>query len=265
MSLSLVTLRAISTILLVPGMAAYAATAPMSPSPPPNWHVNFEHRGAIEGSNLESSPFSIGGRLYLMASQMGNFFPDNKCHSYFCILDMATGNPVSCPNASTDFAFQSAVTSVDNSRVWVFGTARNRCTQCPNFGCGPCDEATGACFVGAWSSAGPSGPNGEWAWDGPFHAVDLPPNVTAYNVGVGVLPPGTPAPPGLPAHQAFMALEGRPDGSPGNLVAINTGADGNLGANWGCSTPRPTLWDPRSRSVRPAAARLRATQTVITI
>lgn len=214
-------------------LCLWASASAASPTPPPGWKVNFDHRGALEGSNLESSPFALGGSLYLMASQMGNINPDGSCNSYFCVVDMLTGDQLSCPNASAGFAFSSAVTSVDGSTVWVFGSARNRCSSCPNFGCGPCDVATGKCFIGAWSSTGPSSPGGDWVWNGPFHALDLPPNVTAYNVGVGVVPAGAPVPPGLPPNQAFMALEADPaPGGQGQLLAINTGADGDLGKNW---------------------------------
>jgi hypothetical protein len=219
-------------------VALALAQPQVSPAPPAGWASNFEHRGAIEGSNLESSPFSLGGTLYLMASQMGPFAPDGQCHSFFCILDMATGSKVSCPNASSGFAFQSAVTSLDGSRVWVFGTAQDRCTHCPGgWGCGACDAASNACYVGAWSSAGPAAPGGAWAWDGPYHALDTPRDsrgvsINIPNVGVGPVPVGTVLPGFSQGIQAFMAIEGGTQGSDGSFLAVNVGTDGNLGANW---------------------------------
>lgn len=225
-------------LLLLAAARAAAAPAPRpSPTAPPGWAPNFRHAGALEGSNLESSPFSLGGRLYLMASQMGPFAPDGQCHSFFCVLDMATGAKVSCPNASTGFAFQSAVTALDGARVWVFGTAQDRCTHCAGgWGCGACDAASNACYVGAWSSAGPAAGGGAWAWEGPFHALDTPRDsagvaINIPNVAVGPVPAGTVVP-GVGAIQAFMAIEGNTPGSDGNFLAVNVGSDGDLGANW---------------------------------
>lgn len=224
------------TLIALALVAARAQVPRASPAPPPGWAPNFQHVGAIEGSNLESSPFSLGGSLYLMASQMGSFYPDGSCHSFFCIIDMATGDKISCPNASSGFAFQSAVTALDGSRVWVFGTAQDRCTHCPGggWGCGPCDASQNNCYVGAWS--GNVTPSGEWTWEGPFKALETPRDkngvsVNIPNVGVGPVPAGTLIP-GVGAIQAFMAIEGSLESIDGHFIAVNTGTDGDLGRNW---------------------------------
>lgn len=180
------------------------------------------------GYTLESSPFALNGTLYIMAAQMGRFYPDGEAHSFFCVMNADTGAVVSCPNSSTGFAFQSAVSDNQRGRVWVFGSAWDRAQSsapnCKPWGCGAC--AQGHCYVGAWSSTD------LMTWDGPHPAVTLPENVTVPNVGVGFLPSGSPPPPGLPPHQAFMALEARLPGAQGNMIAINVGTDGDLSVGW---------------------------------
>lgn len=231
-------MKATALVWLTSCFVASAIPPPPLPPPYPGWKTNFNHAGMLPGFG-ESSPFALGSGFYLMTSTEGLFWPDDKCHSYFCVHDMYTGDVLSCPNASSGFAFFSAVTDFNHTVVWVFGSAQDRCTSgpgCKPFGCGPCDDASGKCYIGAWSSTGPAIPGGEWVWDGPFEALHLPPNVWVPNVGVGVVPAGTQVPGLSEPIQAFMALEGAPKspapGVNGRYLAVNTGQDGNLGTNW---------------------------------
>jgi hypothetical protein len=106
--------------------------------------------------------------------------------------------------------------------VWVFASAWDRPNShepgCAPWGCGAC--ARGRCFVAAWSSVDLV------SWDGPRVAVQLPPNKTVPNVGVGFVPASAPRVPGVPRHQAFMVLEGLAG------VAVNTNTDGDLASGW---------------------------------
>ncbi len=192
------------------------------------WAANFQHLGALVGSTLESSPFSLHGRLYIMAAQMGPFAPDGQGHSFFCILDALSGERISCPNSSSGFAFQSAISDAATGTVWVFGSAwdraQSKAPDCKPWGCGAC--AQGSCYVGVWSSSDLK------SWVGPEVAVQLPGGLTVPNVGVGLVPASAELPAGLPRHQAFMALEAREAGAQGALLAINTGSTGDLSRDW---------------------------------
>ena len=194
----------------------------VAPSPSP-WKPNFQHVGALAMNTLESTPFTLRGKLYVQQAMMGNFAPDNLAHSYFCIHAADTGAVISCPNSSSGFAFQSSI--VDDARgvLFVFGSAWDRAQSktpdCRPWGCGACAE--GHCNVSVWSTRDLVN------WVGPTVAVQLPPNVTVPNVAVGFRDRVTPPPPaGLPPHQAFMILESSSE------MAINTGSDGDLSVNW---------------------------------
>lgn len=195
---------------------------PATASSASNWTANFAHEGMLALGTLESSPFTLNGALYVMISKMGDFAPDGKPHSYFCVHDAATGRAVSCPPQSSGFAFMSAVTDDARGVVWVFASAWDRPNShapgCAPWGCGACAE--GRCFVAAWSSAD------LLTWTGPANAVQLLPNETVPNVGVGFVPAAAPLVPGVPRHQAFMVLEGLAG------IAVNTGADGDLSKGW---------------------------------
>jgi len=116
----------------------------------------------------------------------------------------------------------SAITDDERGVVWVFASAwdrpNNKEPGCAPWGCGAC--AQGHCYVAAWSSSD------LMAWDGPHVAVQLAPNKTVPNVGVGFVPAAAPPVPGVPRHQAFMVLEG----SAG--IAINTNFNGDLSTGW---------------------------------
>jgi hypothetical protein len=217
-----------------PAFALFVSVSCISTSLAFAWQPNFQHAGALVGSTLESSPIYFKGKLYLMQSRMGEFAPDGGPHSFFCVNDMLTGEIISCPNASSGFAFCSAIVdhSVPSDEVaWVFCSAWDRANShspgCQPWGCGACAE--GKCYVAAFSSRDLT------SWDGPQVAVALPPNITVPNVGVGwVSRPNNipPLPPSLQPHQAFMVLEASPIGKSVRYVAINTGNDRNLGQNW---------------------------------
>jgi hypothetical protein len=119
------------------------------------WVANFNHQGMLVGDTLESSPFTLHGKLYIMAARMGTFAPDSKQHSFFCVMHAATGDEVSCPASSSGYAFQSAVTDDARGVVWVFGSAWDRAQSsqpdCKPWGRGACAE--GHCNVSAWSSS----------------------------------------------------------------------------------------------------------------
>jgi hypothetical protein len=198
---------------------AFPAAAP-SPSP---WAPNFAHLGALAMDTLESTPFTLHGKLYVQQARMGSFAPDGAPHSFFCIHDASTGAEVSCPPLSSGYAFQSSIVDDARGTLWVFGSAWDRAQSsapgCRPWGCGAC--ARGACNVSAmWTSD-------LVTWGGPVAAVRLPPNVTVPNVAVGFRPTTTPPPPpGVPPHQAFMFLESAVS------VAVNVGTDGDLSTNW---------------------------------
>ena len=187
-----------------------------------NWSANFDHQGMLAFGTLESSPFSMNGSLFIMGSKMGPFAPDGKAHSFFCVINAATGRTVSCPNSSSGFAFMSAIMDVVHTVVWVFGSAwdrpNNKNPGCQPWGCGAC--AQGHCYVAAWSSSDLV------TWGGPYVTVELPPNKTVPNVGVGFVPASAPPLPGVPRHQAFMVLEGL------GGIAVNTRADGDVSSGW---------------------------------
>jgi hypothetical protein len=205
-------------------MAAFSGRVLLAAPPPrrETWTANFKHLGMLAFGTLESSPFTLNGTLYIMGAQMGRFAPDGSSHSFFCVMDAATGRTVSCPNVSSGFAFQSAVTDDARGVVWVFGSAWDRPNShepgCAPWGCGAC--AQGHCYVAAWSSADLV------TWSGPTVAVQLAPNKTVPNVGVGFVPASAPAVPGVPRHQAFMVLEGTAG------IAVNTNTDGDLSTGW---------------------------------
>ena len=182
------------------------------------------------GSSLESTPLFYRGRLYLMASQMGDFAPDNKPHGFFCIFDAATGEKLACPPSSSGHAFCSAIVDATPGRMetlWVFCSAWDRASHdcpTPGWGCGACSDpwASGGCYVGAWSCAADDLASCPWSFG---KALTLPGNMTVPNVGVGLVPSGHGAA-SLPPHSAFMALE-----APAS-VAVHTGADGDFSKNW---------------------------------
>lgn len=194
------------------------------------WAPNYAHAGAWVGSSLESTPLYYRGRLYLMQSQMGNFFPDQKPHAFFCIFDGVTGERVACPPSSSGHAFCSAIVDASPGRaetLWVFCSAWDRASHdcpTPGWGCGACSDpwASGGCYIGAWSCASYDVAACQWGFS---RALTLPGNMTVPNVGVGLVPQGHGAA-SLPPHQAFMALEAP------SSIAVNTGAGGDLGSGW---------------------------------
>ena len=173
---------------------------------------NFKPEGAWGDHGQEASPFFLGHKLYMMQSIMGRFPADGSQggHSGFCVYDAETGEVVSCPDSSSAFAFCSAV--VDRSaapqKLWVFCSAWDRANHsyCADsaWGCGACADAQHGrghgCVVASWSTEDLG------TWDGPHPALTLPMNQTVPNVGVSMVAAAA-AVPGLPMHQAFMALE----------------------------------------------------------
>jgi hypothetical protein len=133
--------------------------------------------------------------------------------SHFCIFDGATGEQLSCPESSNGHFFFSAIVDHGDdgqpATVWVFGSAWDR-AQKPaggkGWGPGPCADALqgtgGGCHVGVWKSTDLT----TWSF---AKAVTLPLPMTVANVGVSMIPSASRATPtpGLPVHQAFMALE----------------------------------------------------------
>ena len=211
--------------------------ADVSPSSPTGivFERNFKPEGAWgDGHGQEASPFFLNGRLYMMQSQMGHFPADGSqgVHSGFCVFDARSGEvvPGSCPDSSSGFAFCSAI--VDHTappqKLWVFCSAWDRAnrTYCTPgaWGCGPCADALHGkgrgCYVGSWMT------EDLHTWDGPHPAVTLPLNQTVPNVGASMVVSSAPVP-GLPKHQAFMALENNE-----YPIAINTGSDRDLSKNW---------------------------------
>ncbi len=193
---------------------------------------NFEPQGAWGDHGQEASPVFLNGKLYMVQSIMGKFPADGSQggHSGFCVYDARTGSTVSCPDSSSAYAFCSAI--VDHTApphtLWVFCSAWDRAnhTYCDNsaWGCGACSDAahgmgTG-CYVASWSTQDLK------TWEGPEHAVTLPLNQTVPNVGTSMVTASSSIP-GLPKHQAFMALENSE-----YPIAINTGADRDLSKNW---------------------------------
>ena len=177
------------------------------------WTPNFEHLGAWTGPNLEASPLFFHGRLLLMMSQMGEFYPGGA-HSFFCVFEGTTGEALSCPQSSSGHAFCSAIVAPadpttsppTNETIWVFCSAWDRAnsTECehPGWGCGACADPGGGCYVATFSCAADSVENcGEWQFT---RALTLPGTATVPNVGVGLVPRNTPPAGDLPQHQAFM-------------------------------------------------------------
>jgi hypothetical protein len=194
------------------------------------WTPNFAHAGALVSSGLESSPLYYRGRLLLMQSQMGRFGPDNESHSFFCLNDLVTGEVLVCPPSSSGHAFCSAIvdsTPGRNETLWVFCSAWDRasrnCTAPGTWGCGACSDPAGGCYVGSWACSGDDVAACDWTFG---RALTMPGKETVPNVGVGLVPAATALVPGLPRHQAFMAIENR------FSLAVNVGSDGDLSANW---------------------------------
>lgn len=192
------------------------------------WTPNYNHAGALMGSNLESTPLFFRGRFLLMESRMGLFPPDDKAHGFFCLFDGATGEKLSCPPSSSGHAFCSALVDATPGRaetIWVFCSAWDRANHdcpTPGWGCGAC-ATPGECYVGAWSCSGVDDVSAcAWTFS---HALALG-NLTVPNVGVGLVPDSAPTAPPLPRHQAFMALETSAS------VAINVGTGGDLSRDW---------------------------------
>ena len=136
------------------------------------------------------------------------------------------------------------------SRLWVFCGANARNNKKDP---GPCASRRG-CYVGAWNASF----DDLTTWSPTRKALELPDGQSLFNNDVALVhgaaaavvaaaseqPPNAPADAGsaattLPAHQAVMIVEGRSDKGvprPGPF-AINTGTDGDFGANWALLDP----------------------------
>ena len=224
-----------SLLLAAAGAAAAAATGGAQPvAGGVAFARNFKPEGAWGDHGEEASPFFLNGKLYMMQSIMGRFPADGSqgTHSGFCVYDARSGEKVACPDSSSAFAFCSAIVdhTVPPQRLWVFCSAwdRGNHSYCNNsaWGCGACADAAhgkgSGCYVGSWSTEDLA------SWDGPHKALTLPMNQTVPNVGASMVASPSKVP-GLPTHQAFMALEG---GSTNTDIAINTGTDRDLSKNW---------------------------------
>jgi len=201
------------------------------PPPPPGWRSQFTHAGAYTGFTLESTPFFLNGKWYMMQSEGSDHFaPDNAAHTYFSIRDFGTGEVISAPPESSGFSFFSAIADPARSRVWVFGAALDRFNATVPAACpwgGHLRDNSTTCFIQAFSSSDLV----HWS---SAKAFEVPPwekpDLLIANVGASFVAGGGGGAPGLPAHQAFMALETTVEGA--GSFAVNTGSDGDLSRGW---------------------------------
>lgn len=136
---------------------------------------------------------------------------------------------------SLQHSFCAAVADHARRQVWVFCSAHARNNkQFP----GPCDRKPyRGCYVGAWNASF----DNLNRWSPTRKALVLPDGYALFNNDVALVSGAAAAaaaalPGAAPAHQATMIMEGRqedprkyPRLSP---FAVNTGTDGDLGANW---------------------------------
>jgi hypothetical protein len=194
------------------------------------------------GCGCENTLLRLDGQLYLMESHshgLDDVFPGQYNssaqgdNSFFRLRNFKTGITVANVSQSIGHSFCAAVADHERRQVWVFCSANARGNKLNPGRCGATPRR--GCYVGAWNASF----DDLTSWSPTRKALVLPAGTSLFNNDVALVRGAAAAaaaalPGAAPPHQAAMIIEGRADkgvARPGPF-AINTGTDGDLGANW---------------------------------
>ena len=209
-------------------------------APNPN-DPSSRHSG---GCGCENTLLRLDGQLYLMESHshgMDDVFPPDVYNSstqgdnsFFRLRNFKTGIIIANVSQSIGHSFCAAAADHERRQLWVFCGANARGNKLNPGPCGTTPRR--GCYVGAWNASF----DDLTSWSPTRKALVLPDGTSLFNNDVALVRGAAAAAAAAtlagaaPPHQAVMIIEGRADkgvARPGPF-AVNTGNDGDLGANW---------------------------------